>query len=403
MNRRDAINRVSTMYNLNEVVMKLFSIEELATLTAQGNTDCVSIYMPTFKMSTETLQNPIRFKNLMREAEEKLIANGMRPQDARDLLLPAQELDEYDFWQHQSDGLAIFISKNFFSYYIVPVDFQELVVVTDRFHLKPLMSLLTGDGQFYILALSQNLVRLFLGTRYSINEIELEDVPTSMAEALEYDDPEKSLQFHTGTPQGGSGSRAAIFHGHGAGNDDEKENILRYFRLVNKGLQELLKGHACPLVLAGVDYLLPIYKQANSYPNLLDEGVTGNPDQLKAEELHAQAWQVVQPYFEGAKDEAVAYYQANLGTGKTASSIQEVVPAAYYQRIESLFVPVGNQKWGMFNSETSNVEIHSEQEPGDEDLMDLAALHTILNGGTVYAVAPEQVPGNAQLAAVLRY
>ncbi len=403
MNRRDRINSVSTMYNLNEVVMKLFSIEELATLTAQENTDCVSIYMPTFKMSTETLQNPIRFKNLMREAEEKLIANGMRPQDARDLLLPVQELDEYDFWQHQSDGLAIFISKHFFSYYIVPVDFQELVVVTDRFHLKPLMSLLTGDGQFYILALSQNLVRLFQGTRYGISEIELEDVPTSMAEALEYDDPEKSLQFHTGTPQGGSGSRAAIFHGHGAGNDDEKENILRYFRLVDKGLQDLLKGHACPLVLAGVDYLLPIYKQANSYPNLIYEGVTGNPDQLKAEELHAQAWQVVQPYFEGAKDEAVAYYQANLGTGKTASSIQEVVPAAYYQRIESLFIPVGNQKWGMFNSETSNVEIHSEQEPGDEDLMDLAALHTILNGGTVYAVAPEQVPGNAQLAAVLRY
>ena len=383
--------------------MKLFSIDELAILTAEGNTDCVSIYMPTYKMSTETLQNPIRFKNLMREAEEKLIANGMRPQDARDLLLPAQELDEYDFWQHQSNGLAIFISKNLFSYYTVPIDFQELVVVTDRFHLKPLISLLTGDGQFYILALSQNLVRLFQGTRYSISEIELEDVPTSMAEALKHDDPEKSLQFHTGTPQGGSGSRAAIFHGHGAGNDDEKENILRYFRCVDKGLQELLKGQKASLVLAGVDYLLPIYKQANSYSNLIDEGVTGNPDQLKAEELHAQAWQIVQPYFEAAQDEAIAYYKANLGTGKTANTIQEVVLAAYYQRIESLFVPLGQQKWGMFNSETSNLEIHSEQEAGDEDLMDLAALHTILNGGTVYAVTSEKVPGNAKLAAILRY
>jgi Bacterial archaeo-eukaryotic release factor family 7 len=383
--------------------MKLFSIDELAILTAEGNTNCVSIYMPTYKMSTETLQNPIRFKNLMREAEEKLIANGMRPQDARDLLLPAQELDEYDFWQHQSNGLAIFISKHLFSYYTVPIDFLELVVVTDRFHLKPLISLLTGDGQFYILALSQNLVRLFQGTRYSISEIELEDVPTSMAEALKYDDPEKSLQFHTGTPQGGSGSRAAIFHGHGAGNDDEKENILRYFRCVDKGLQELLKGQKAYLVLAGVDYLLPIYKQANSYSNLIDEGVTGNPDQLKAEELHAQAWQIVQPYFEAAQDEAIAYYKANLGTGKTANTIQEVVLAAYYQRIESLFVPLGQQKWGMFNSETSNLEIHSEQEAGDEDLMDLAALHTILNGGTVYAVTSEKVPGNAKLAAILRY
>ena len=89
--------------------------------------------------------------------------------------------------------------------------------------------------------------------------------------------------------------------------------------------------------------------------------------------------------------------------GKTASSFQEVIPAAYYQRIESLFVPLGEQKWGMFNPETSNLQMHSQQEPGDEDLMDLAALHTILNGGTVYAVAPQQVPGDAPVAAVLRY
>ncbi|MBD0390536.1 MAG: hypothetical protein ICV54_29560, partial [Nostoc sp. C3-bin3] len=272
-----------------------------------------------------------------------------------------------------------------------------------RFHLKPLMSLLTGDGQFYILALSQNLVRLFQATRFSIREIELEDVPTSIAEALRYDDPEKSLQFHTGTPQGGSGSRAAIFHGHGAGNDEQKDNILRYFRQVNDGLQELLENHKSPLVLAGVDYLLPIYRQANSYSYLIDEGITGNPDQLKAEELHTQAWQIVQPYFEAAQNEAIAHYQANLGTGKTASSIQEVVRAAYYRRVESLFVPVGQQKWGMFNPDTSNVEVHSEQKADDEDLMDFAALHTLLNGGTVYAVVPEHVPGDAPLAAVLRY
>ncbi|WP_242040235.1 baeRF7 domain-containing protein [Anabaena subtropica] len=152
--------------------MNLFSIDELAILTAAPKKNCVSIYMPTYRMTAETLQNPIRFKNLIREAEEKLIEGGLRPQDARDLLAPAQEIDEFEFWQHQSDGLAIFIAEDFFSYYCVPIDFAELVVVSDRFHLKPLISLLTGDGQFYILALSQNQVRLFQGTRYSVNEVE---------------------------------------------------------------------------------------------------------------------------------------------------------------------------------------------------------------------------------------
>lgn len=91
--------------------MNLFTLDALATLTAV-NSNCVSIYLPTEKMGIETQKNPIRFKNLIREAEEKLIAYGLKGQEARDLLQPAQELDNYDFWQHQGDGLAMFIADN---------------------------------------------------------------------------------------------------------------------------------------------------------------------------------------------------------------------------------------------------------------------------------------------------
>jgi hypothetical protein len=382
--------------------MNLFSIDELKTLIENPSGSGVSIYMPTHRMGTTTQQDPIRFKNLMRQAEELLVGCGMRVQDARDLLEQAKKLDNSEFWQYQSDGLAIFISTNLFRYYCLPLNFEELVVVTDRFHLKPLLPLLTGDGKFYILALSQNDVRLLQGTRYSVSEVDLADVPQSIAEALKYDDPEKQFQFHTGTPQGG-GDRAGMFHGQGAGNDEQKDRLLRYFRKVDGGLQELLKNQQFSLVLAGVDYLLPIYKQANTYPYLMEDSLTGNPDGLKAEELHSSAWKIVQPYFEQAEQNVVNRYQELAGTGQTANNIQEVVSAAYYQRIESLFVPVGVQQWGLFNPSTSEVHLHQEHEAGDEDLMDFAALHTVLNGGTVYAVEPEKVPGDAPLAAVFRY
>ena len=382
--------------------MKLFSVDELKTLTEKPSGSCVSIYMPTHRMGTTTQQDPIRFKNLMRQAEELLVGGGLRGQDARDLLEQAKKLDNSEFWQYQSDGLAIFISTNVFRHYCLPLDFEELVVVTDRFHFKPLLPLLTGDGNFYILALSQNDVRLLQGTRYSVSEVDLEDVPQSIAEALKYDDPEKQFQFHTGTPQVG-GDRAGMFHGQGAGNDEQKDRLLRYFRKVSGGLEELLKNQRSPLVLAGVDYLLPIYKEANNYPHLMEDGITGNPEELKAEELHSSAWEIVQPYFEQAEQEVVSRYQELAGTGQTANNIQEVVSAAYYQRIESLFVPVGVQQWGLFNPSTSEIQLHQKHEPGDEDLMDFAAIHTVLNGGTVYAVEPEKVPGDAPLAAVFRY
>ncbi|MDK3156606.1 hypothetical protein QPK87_08445 [Kamptonema cortianum] len=205
--------------------MPLLSLDQLANLT-QTEEPSISIYLPTERRSKETRQNPIRFKNLIRQAEEQLIEQGLKTQEAHQLLQAAHELDTYDFWQHQSDGLAIFISPSLFRYYRLPLDFEELAVVSDRFHLKPLLSLFTGDGQFYLLALSQNQVRLFQGSRFSISEVELENVPQGIAEALRYDDPEQQLQFHTRTQparaEGDSrsdpyGNRAAIFHGQGGG------------------------------------------------------------------------------------------------------------------------------------------------------------------------------------------
>ena len=237
-------------------------------------------------------QNPIRLKNLLGQAEEKLVAYGLRAPEARNLLEVAHPLVEDNlFWQHQSDGLALLLTSDLFRAYRLPLDFEEFVFVGDHFYLKPLLPLLSGDGRFYILALSQNQIRLWQASRHSIGEIELKNTPTSMAEALKYDDPEKQLQFQTATgPPGSGGHRPAMFHSHAVGSDVEKTNLLRYFQQVEQGVQAVLKNEAAPLVVASVEYLLPIYKEVNSYPHLLNQGITGNPEILRPAELHEQAW-----------------------------------------------------------------------------------------------------------------
>lgn len=388
--------------------MNILSRDDLRTLLRKHEGLCVSVYMPTHRMGREVQQGPIRLKNLLGEAEEHLLASGLRALEAEGLLEPAQKLlRDGLFWQHQSDGLAIFISPEMFHHYRLPFDFEELVVVAGRFHIKPLLPLLSGDGRFYVLALSQNEVKLLQGTRYSVSEVDLEDVPESLAEALRHNDPEKRLQFHTGTPTpGGKGKRPAIFHGHGvASADDPKDYILRYFHQVDEGLHDLLRGEEVPFVLAGVDYLLPLYKEANTYPHLVDKGIEGNPEELSAEDLREQAWVIVHPLFLAAQKEAAVRYRqlAGAGSGQASNDLKQVVPAAYHGRVETLFVAVGLQQWGTFEPATSLVHLHEKAEPGDEDLLDLAAAHTLLNGGTVYAVKPEEVPDDAQLAAVFRY
>lgn len=381
--------------------MDLLNKGEIGTLIDERGNLCVSIYLPTHRMGPETQQDPIRLKNLLKQAEDRLGENELRRNQSDKILGPARGLlDDRVFWQHQSDGLALFASPDTFHTYRLPFSFTELVVVTDRFHVKPLLPLLSGDGRFYVLALSQKQVRLLQGTRHSVGEVNLEDMPTSLAEALSGEERERQLQYHVAA--GGS----AIFHGHGSAGDESehKKDLLRYFKQIDKGLQDLVCAERIPLVLAGVDYLLPIYREANTCAQLMDEGIVGNPDGLTAQELHDGAWSILEPHFAGAQARASEKYRGLAGTGKTSDELKDIIPSAYQGRIDSLFVAVGVQQWGVFEANSAELELHEDRQPGDQDLLDLAAVQTLAHAGDVYAVAPNEVPdAPSPVAAVFRY
>ncbi|MDI6776665.1 MAG: hypothetical protein QMD03_05395 [Syntrophales bacterium] len=382
--------------------MDTLSREELEILINKRNERCISIFMPTYRTGVEIQQNQIRLRNLLREAEEKLLVSGLRTTEVKSLLEPIQGLlGNILFWRRQSDGLAIFLSSDMFRFYCLPLDFGELVIITDRFHIKPLLPALRGDERFYILALSQNEVRLLEGTRHSVREIDLETIPKSLAKALQYDVPGKEVRFHPAIS--GSGGRSVMVSGHGASMEDVKDNILKYFRQIDRGLRDLLRDEQAPLVLAGVNYLFPIYREANTYPRLMEEGTGGNPKGMGAEQLHTQAWSIVEPCFQKAEAEAIAQYRQSLGTGLTSNDIIEIVQAACHGRIGLLFVAIGHRQWGVVDPNTYEVHLHEKMEPGDEDLFDFAAIKTFLNGATVFALPPERIPDGASVAAVFRY
>ncbi len=383
--------------------MSLMRRSELRALAETRNGWHVSLYMPVHPLGFEAQQNPIRLKNLLVKAEEELTSTGMRRPDALELLAPAEQLLTDDwFWRHQSEGLAIFCAQEMFRHYRLPLRFDELLVVADRFHVKPLLPLLSGDGRFYLLALSQNEIRLLYGSRSSVTSVELEDVPESLSEALKWDDPERQLQWHTGTGARTDG-RAAIFHGHGVGTDDAKTNIRRFFEQVEAGIGAVLAGETAPLVLAGVDYLLPIYRAANKYPHILDTAITGNPEELSEAELHEAVWPLIQPRFEREQRSAAERYRQLAATGQASSDLDEVLSAAEQGRVEILFVALGRQRWGRSDPASQRSQTRAVPQSGDEDLLDRAAVQTLLQGGVVYAVEPGEMPAATEVAAIYRY
>ncbi len=388
--------------------MNTLSKGTLKILMEQHPGPCISIYLPTHRAAAEMQQDRIRLKNQTRQAENLLILANLHSAEIEDLLEPIRtRADDEQFWLHPSDGLALFRSPDVFAPYRLPSSFKELVVVGNHFYLKPLLSFLCNDGRFYILALSQNAVRLFEGTRFHIHEVELPGaVPERLAEVLRYDQPDHQLQYHSsssGASMGKGGRQAVIFHGQGVGSDDAREHILRYFRQIDRGLHELLRDETAPLALAGVEYLFPLYREVNTYPHLLDQGIAGNPDTLKAETLHEKAWALVAPYVLKPQQDAAAQYRDYAATGRASNDVRKIIPAAYDGRIESLFVASDQEQWGIFDPATHTIHVHQEARFRDEDLLDLAATQTLLHGGSVYAVEREHVPGTALVAAVFRY
>ena len=390
--------------------MELLDQRELMRVVEYSGDICVSIFMPTHPTGLEWQEeDPLRLRNLLKEAEQQVTQAypELRLPGIRQLLQPAVNLlqEGSGFWKYQGQGLAIFLTTEFNHVHHLPFPCDEVVLVANNFYIRPLLPLFSGDGRFYILAFSQNQVRLFHASQGDLEEIELPDVPKSLAEALKYDDPEKQFQFRGASAPGAPGRQAAVFYSHGMPSSYKKEWLLRYCQQVNDGLLPQLRNQNAPLVLACVDYLFPIYQQANTYPHLWPEHVPGNSDRCRPGELHLAAWHLVQPHFQEKQRQALSRCRQLLNGGQASGETAEIVAAAYYGRVATLFVATTCRLWGSFNPQTGEVQLLSQPElnPNSAELLNLAATHTILNGGAVYAVPPDEVPGHGMVAAIFRY
>ena len=172
---------------------------------------------------------------------------------------------------------------------------------------------------------------------------------------------------------------------------------------IDRVLRPLYGQHSEPLVIAGVDYLLPIYRQANSYRHLVPEGIEGSPENLTAKELHEKAWPLVEPIFAKPRQEALENYRALHGTGRTADDLDGVLAAALDGRIKTLFVNLTTDVFGTFEESTRKAVVHDTPERGDVDLCARAARWVYSTGGQIFGGEPPQIPQQGPLAAILRY
>ncbi|MEQ8705244.1 MAG: hypothetical protein RIC19_15060 [Phaeodactylibacter sp.] len=359
-------------------------------LTNISGSNLLSIYITTYR-ANHSQEDQIRYKNALKNAHEQLLKAGMDDQEAGKYLHTARELLKQErFWSYLSDGLAVFVGPDdFFHYEILPITFDTYVSRGEQFHLSPMLPVLGGSSRFFLLALSQNEVRFFEGDQYSITPVKIEDlVPTGgMEEAFVLSDSPDALQHHSG---GSSGGKNAIYHGQGIGQDDKKKDIEAYFREVDKGLMKMLYDEKPPMVVACVDYLMPIYKSVNEYNNLFSENISGNPEQVGPAMLHEKAWSIISQHFEQQQAEDIKRFHEAMSNNQASAAPQQIVPAAAYEKVDTLFLKKGAHLMGQFDYDKNEITLNQRND--NRDLLDLAAVQTHLNGGRVYWLDAEEMP-----------
>ena len=371
--------------------------------TEEGH--CVSIYLPTSPGTPEGFRDHLLLKSGLQRAAEMLAQRGMTSADIRRMLDPAALLVEDEgFWHDRSQGLALLISRRIFGRWRLPLAFQEFVHVGRTFQLRPLLPLLVEDQPYYLLAFSQNRIRLFRGSRFSFEAVPEAMLPPSLrAIAATVMQADGGVQFHTGGARHPGQATTSVYHGQGGRRDDQATQMTLYLKGIREAMRPVLRGSTLPLVLATVPENAAAFREVNEYPHLRDESVAGNPDYLTPRELHERSWPMVQRVVEAKIREATRAFHELSGSDRVSTDERSVIVAAAQGRVASLFVERDSHLWGSLEPTTQAVQFLNSDSPGAEDLLDRAAVLTHEQRGAVYVVPRHAIPANASVAAIYRY
>lgn len=357
----------------------------------------ITITLPTHKKGEESKQDPIRFKNLLTEAgkkiEEKISKNGA----ADALLKQARELlDKPLFWSHADKGLAVYISNDLFEVYKLPYEVEEQVFVNDHFMITPLLPMTSMDGSFTVLAVSRQNVRLLRCTRNEELDITPEEIPTSVEDYLEID-PEKQLQFHTG-----STGQKAMYFGHNANEEDKKVVVEQFYREIERGITSELKKTGDPLILAGLIENTGLYSNVNTYLRIVENRVKHNPDSLTDKELKDKGWEIIRKYFLSDMYKTLDNF-SETASDKVSNNLGDIVEATVMGKSQTIFISKGEKKWGFYDADNHTVHYSNQPDNNDVELLNWLSIKAFKTGSRVYLLPKEEMPIRSTVAAEFRF
>jgi len=384
--------------------MELLTKELIQELLSADQAPCLSLYMPTHRTHPENLKNPIRFKNLVSKMEESLLQK-YSANETQEYLEPLEALvNDNDIWNYTKEGLAVFSAKGIFKVVELHKSVEELAMVADSFHTKPLRQYLQSLDHFHVLGLTLRDIRLFEGNRHSLTEIELTaDTPKTIKEAL---GDELTDKHTTVASYGGSGGESTnMHHGHGGKSEETEKDAERFFRVVAKAIYEhYSKPSGWPIILAALTEHHNLFQKVSKNPLLLQNSIAINPSSVSPDQLAKMAWEIMEPEYNLKLKTLVDRFKQARANGKGSDDYKEIAVAAVEGRVDTLLVEADRIiAVRLTNLTTGNTQKKDLSNPKVDDLLDDMGELVLKMGGQVFVLPTDKMPSETGLAAIFRY
>lgn len=348
----------------------------------------VSIYLETTPLTQDSDASRIELGNLAKQAREQLEAVGF---DKRRLAALMEHFDDLaedeEFWSLQANSLAVLATPDTFRTFRLANRLSPSVSVADRFHLKPLLRAITFPNSAFVLALSENAVRLVeINTDLPAVTVKVDGLPKDAASAV-------------GKSTLNDRSQSGRIHG----SEGQNVRFRQYARQVDAALRPVLSGRETPLILAATGRLASLYRSVNSYPDLLPDGIETSPDRVADAELADAARPVLDAANAAELSALKDLYEARASDGRATCDLAQAARAATYGAIETVLVDIDAIIPGVVDEQTGAISFAEKADATNYGVVDEIAGRALANGARVLGVRKADLPGEGDLAAILRY
>lgn len=354
---------------------------DLKTLQAHRNYPSVSILAPTHRTAPRNKQDPIKVKNLVNKALDRLHSEFTKREVAQ-IVKNLQQLVKQVDWQHTLDGLALFASRELSTAIMLPFRVTPRAIIDETFATRDLVYAYNRAPPYRVLVLSHT-CRLY-------------DAWTTV------------LEEHRARPfpmnHRGPGGASRLPGGHGINRSAIRDDALRsFFRSVDEALADLQKGKPLPLIVVGVDRNLAFFQEVTRQAGSIVGMLAGNHDQTPPHALGKLVWPVFELGATTRRTEALVQLDQAVSAHRHASGIDQVWRVAAGGTCRTLLVEKEFKYAADVSSDGTQLLPYTGRGAASlDDAVDEVIERVLDTGGDVFFYPTGTLEVHQRIAAVLR-